>query len=409
MEMSVIALNLETWFNIYVFQTNLTEEEKEILSQTAEFQKSHWIKFMHESFPDLSATEASDIVHFDWLVILLNQPEPERYIAAYALQDECANMTNTTCLEALMDPTVNTETPEAIDDLLNITRYIIRSMNFTRGFRTSFTALWHSKLPCFDTIGMSAEEEGERGILKQCRWKGRLVPCSGIFTTFPTDRGMCCSFNVKAANNIFSDSHFSSLVQQLQEEDYNTSFGNKTLPEWFTDKGEPTAQTGSNMGLEVVLDAHSDKVESLSISRDFEGFTGLITDSGSFPLTFHKGFEIRPGHNNLVAVTATVIDADEDLRNLEPTTRKCLFPDETKNIKLFKNYSQANCFLECSLMFAQRLLASKHGLTHGCTPWYFPFVDDSFEMCDPYQTAEILEAMKNDVPVDECRYCLPGV
>jgi hypothetical protein len=214
---------------------------------------------------------------------------------------------------------------------------------------------------------------------------------------------------MKAANDIFSDSQFSSLVQQLQEEDYNTSFENSTLPKWFTNKGEPKAQTGSNMGLEVVLDAHSDVVEALSITRDFEGFTGLITDSGSFPLTFQKGFEIRPGHNNLVAVAATVIDADEDLRKLEPITRKCLFPDETKNIKLFKNYSQANCFLECSLMFAQRLLASKHGLTHGCTPWYFPFVDYSFEMCDPYQKAEILEAMKNEVPMDECSYCLPGV
>jgi hypothetical protein len=49
------------------------------------------------------------------------------------------------------------------------------------------------------------------------------------------------------------------------------------------------------MGLEVLLDAHSNVVEALSISRDFEGLTGLITDSESFPLMVQGGMEIRPG------------------------------------------------------------------------------------------------------------------
>ncbi len=45
----------------------------------------------------------------------------------------------------------------------------------------------------------------------------------------------------------------------------------------------------------------------------------------------------------------------------------------------------------------------------GCTPWYFPFTDDNFRMCDPFQTEEILNSMQNDVPNNECSYCLPGV
>jgi hypothetical protein len=47
------------------------------------------------------------------------------------------------------------------------------------------------------------------------------------------------------------------------------------------------------MGLEVVLDAHYDTVEALSISHSFDGFTVLIADSSSFPLTNQKGLEIR--------------------------------------------------------------------------------------------------------------------
>ena len=75
-------------------------------------------------------------------------------------------------------------------------------------------------------------------------------------------------------------------------------------------------------------------MESFSISRDFEGFTALITEPGNFPLANLRGFEVKPGHNNLVALSAVKIDADDDLKYLKPETRKCLFPDETTNLKL---------------------------------------------------------------------------
>jgi hypothetical protein len=39
-------------------------------------------------------------------------------------------------------------------------------------------------------------------------------------------------------------------------------------------------------------------------------------------------------------VSAVVIDADDDLRSLEPERRNCLFQDETMNLRLFKSYSQ---------------------------------------------------------------------
>jgi Amiloride-sensitive sodium channel len=35
-----------------------------------------------------------------------------------------------------------------------------------------------------------------RSLLKYCTWKGKPVPCGSIFKTIPTDRGMCCAFNL---------------------------------------------------------------------------------------------------------------------------------------------------------------------------------------------------------------------
>ncbi len=45
----------------------------------------------------------------------------------------------------------------------------------------------------------------------------------------------------------------------------------------------------------IVLDAHTDLASPGSIDSDYQAFTGLITNSGSFPLTYMRGFQIRPG------------------------------------------------------------------------------------------------------------------
>jgi hypothetical protein len=57
-------------------------------------------------------------------------------------------------------------------------------------------------------------------------------------------------------------------------------------------------------------------------------------------------------------------------------------------MKLHKNYSQANCFLECSLFYAQESLVNKSKISASnetqvtaCTPWYFPFLDGNYRMC----------------------------
>ena len=57
-------------------------------------------------------------------------------------------------------------------------------------FKTMFSVLWYLKLPCFDIEGQTAEKNGDSAILKDCTWKGLSVPCSAIFTAFPTDQAI---------------------------------------------------------------------------------------------------------------------------------------------------------------------------------------------------------------------------
>lgn len=78
-------------------------------------------------------------------------------------------------------------------------------IDMEKSFKSLFELLWYTQLPCFDVRGITSENAGERSLLKQCRWKSKEVKCSAIFKMFPTDRGMCCTFNLEAAEKIFHE------------------------------------------------------------------------------------------------------------------------------------------------------------------------------------------------------------
>jgi hypothetical protein len=70
-------------------------------------------------------------------------------------------------------------------------------------------------------------------MLKSCSWKGLSLPCSSIFTMFPTDRGMCCSFNMERADKLFSQSKYTDMMAKLMGRDKSMTFENSTVPEWY--------------------------------------------------------------------------------------------------------------------------------------------------------------------------------
>jgi len=59
-----------------------------------------------------------------------------------------------------------------------------------------------------------------------------------------------------------------------------------------------------------------------------------------------------------VAVSATIVNANDGLRSLMPEARNCFFPNENANLKMHKNYSQSNCLFECYFFSAQVSISS---------------------------------------------------
>jgi hypothetical protein len=139
---------------------------------------------------------------------------------------------------------------------------------------------------------------------------------------------------------------------------------------------------------------------------DTQGFIGLISTSGSLPLRTLGSFDIKPGHQNLVAISATIIDSDDSINSIPPQSRNCSFEWENSFLKIYKNYTQTNCIFECNFFYAQQFIKEKFQLSVGCVPWYFPSADDSPIICDPWLAVELTDVMSN-VPDEKCRRCLP--
>ena len=97
-------------------------------------------------------------------------------------------------------------------------------LNLTKAYEKIFELFWYSRLPCFDVKDISKEKD-DMSVIKRCYWRGAMVDCSLIFVTRPTDRGMCCSFNVENAEKIFKKTRYGSVTSELERRDKNKSFG----------------------------------------------------------------------------------------------------------------------------------------------------------------------------------------
>ena len=190
-------------------------------------------------------------------------------------------------------------------------------------------------------------------MFKGCWWKGIKVPCSKIFNTHPTDQGMCCTFNIDSAEEMFKESKYREMVDFMQKRDQNMSYErDKSLGPKWEDGTEPYSEPGRKKGLTVILDAHSNMVTGGSVPEDFDGYYAVIDSTDTYPMTTRKSVLLRPGHNNIVSMGATKVTADENIRDIKPLDRNCLFKDEM-NMNVHNSYTQANCMLECQIAYAE--------------------------------------------------------
>jgi hypothetical protein len=308
-------------------------------------------------------------------------------------------------LDLLLDPVKLIDFKKATSEKRKQVKEIFSRIDIRASYDSLVSTLWDSAIPCFDLKDITSHVNGEKSILKTCIWKGKQLPCSSIFTKVATDEGLCCAFNSELADKILNETAYSNLITDLQKKDSSYAFANNSKTNWYSEEKEPKSIPGIAKGLTLILDAHTDLLAASSVASDFKGFFGLITGKGDYPMVYSNGFLIRPGHTNFVALSASMIEADNDLRSLEPWRRKCIFNDETQNLTLHREYSQAKWNLECALHCAHSETLKKFNTS--CIPWHFPTKESNPRVCDPWM-AKFFRFATFSAPQSECDHCLPS-
>ena len=127
-----------------------------------------------------------------------------------------------------------------------------KKMNLDTSYSSFFEILWYTQLPCFDVENVTSEFRDQYGMLKGCFWKGVEVPCSKVFDTFPTDQGMCCTFNIEKADQMFKNGKYTKMVNTMQKRDQNLSYDRAhDVPHQWKENLKPISEAGISKGLQV--------------------------------------------------------------------------------------------------------------------------------------------------------------
>ena len=327
--------------------------------------------------------------------------------------------------ELALNPSMKEEREQQTEDKIRTYEDIFGSLDMIRSYKPIFELLWYSTMPCFDVKGLTSTIKDEMSIIKRCYWKNRPISCAAIFRKHPTDRGICCSFNMEKADRIFKRSMYTEEVALKQKEESEKAFEDPILPPWYIENQEPAPEAGEKRGLRLVLDRHTDKLSPMSVTEDFQGFTAIIDDNNKFPMAYLNAMRIRPGMENIIKLDALRVDSDDEIRQYSPQKRNCYFFDEYK-LEMHQNYTQANCVFECKIKFVVKCMegCTDHepckcptenvssdlfqNLSDTCAPWFYPTMNDTHNnICNPWETVKFQNILRENVPKRECDYCLP--
>ena len=294
-----------------------------------------------------------------------------------------------------------------------------------KAYKSMFNLLWYSQLPCNDVLGMTSSFKDELSFIKRCYWKKIPISCNAIFQKRPTDGGMCCSFNIEKAENVFKQSQYTNAIATRQKYDSQHGFETSRKPSWYSKYNEPATKPGIINGLTVVFDSHYDRIASGSIVDSFRGVKVLADGMDKFPMVRMSGIKARSGLENSISLNAFDVRALDEIRRHQPVKRNCYFPDEYE-LEMHKKYSQPSCIFECEIQFAAKCISTCKQINEtcdctdkkmidnldlksvkSCVPWFYPRRDDeNLEMCDPWMTKKFRNILDTKIPADQCDYCL---
>ncbi len=165
--------------------------------------------------------------------------------------------TNHSGIDIMLDPNLKWISQESILYKKSTILDMFKRLDKKAAYDSIFSTLWYSSIPCFEVSNTTGTVNGLNSLLRYCEWKSVPISCSAIFTAFPTDQGICCSFNMKAANEIYVKSRYRDALETMQNVDKLAALLPTSIPTDYAKSQEPKTISGIYKGLLLVIDSHS--------------------------------------------------------------------------------------------------------------------------------------------------------
>ena len=115
-------------------------------------------------------------------------------------------------------------------------------------------------------------------------------------------------------------------------------------------------------------------------------------------ISVHK---LWPGYHTTIHTVPKILETSSNFDNLPIDQRNCKLPHETNGFKLFQEYTQKGCEIECA--------AKKATSFCKCLPWHYPNNFSSLPMCDMFGSFCFNRIMSDEVFYKKCKSeCLPS-
>ena len=160
------------------------------------YDMSGW-QITNDTFPSLNTTVDENGQGCVVASVMKNQLLLRPVNCSLAYSAVCKAVKNTACnattstpdeasshplLDYIFDPGLRAKSAMSSQSMTKDIRSLFKRLNQTAAYKSLFSMMWYSTLPCFDVQNVTSDKDGEKGMIRSCQWKGKTVPCSAIFT-----------------------------------------------------------------------------------------------------------------------------------------------------------------------------------------------------------------------------------
>lgn len=204
-----------------------------------------------------------------------------------------------------------------------------------------------------------------KDILANCSWRRDSYNCSDLFHEVLTDEGICFSFNLQNASELYNENllHEHFHVTRHNQPSY---FWNHRIPPNMTEQMiYPRRVYVGSEGLrfELVLNRRD---KDFVCSGPVQSYKIQISSSDDHPHMHRNFYRIPMSHDIVMSVHPNIMNStDQLIANYDKKKRQCIDAEKKeKKLHAFKKYTQRNCQLN--------QLSYRQNDECGCVAYWIP-------------------------------------